>query len=187
MNGMSKKISDLIKEVTPATLKAVQDRQRSIPTFDAINKMRDSFPGTAVAAQLREREESERAQMNHAQELSARIARANQREARDRYRRDNPAVQVFEELQSYIEDFESTLNADEEVGARMVQFGQDIKFHIRQLGYSTPCLIHFDGVTDSGHRVRLVQNIAQLSVLFIAMPLKEGEIRKPIGFVHDHA
>lgn len=104
--------------------------------------------------------------------------------ARAQHLRDNPVLAVFEELQSYIKEFEGSLQDDEIVGARLVMFGQDTKFHIKSLGYSTPCLIHFDGADTEGNRVRLVQNISQLSVLFVAMRLPEGEQKRPIGFIY---
>lgn len=108
----------------------------------------------------------------------------HRRIAEAQHQRDNPVLAVFEELQSYIKEFESSLKDDEIVGARLVTFGNDTKFLIERLGYSTPCLIHFDGTDQDGNRVRLVQNITQLNVLFVAMRLPTGQEKKPIGFVH---
>jgi hypothetical protein len=119
-----------------------------------------------------------------AHEIDQRLADHANRLSAAQHARDNPVLAVFKELQSYIEEFEGSLNADEEVGAQLVTFGQDVKFHIKNVGYAMPSLIHFDGVLENGSRVRLVQNVTQLSVLFIAMPLKAGEERRPIGFVY---
>lgn len=104
--------------------------------------------------------------------------------ANAQYARDNPVLAVFDELQAYIESFQAALDPDKEVGAQLVNFGRDVKFHITHVGYALPSLIHFDGVLEDGSKVKLVQNITQLSVLFIAMPVKTGETRRPIGFIY---
>ena len=36
---------------------------------------------------------------------------------------NNPVLQVFESLQQYVREFESTFDAHQEVGARLVLFG----------------------------------------------------------------
>ena len=93
------------------------------------------------------------------------------------------ALQAFNSLRRYAVAFEESLDEGHEVGARLVSFGNVVSFQVQQIGYAPPNLISFDGVTEDGARVRLVQHVTQLSVLFIAMPIKEDKVKRPIGFV----
>lgn len=93
------------------------------------------------------------------------------------------ALQAFNSLRRYAMEFEKSLDERHEVGARLVSFGNAVSFQVRQIGYAPPNLISFDGITDDGARVRLVQHVTQLSVLFIAMPIMEDKVKRPIGFV----
>lgn len=165
-------VTDPLSPSVRAELDRIESLNKSLQPFQA--------PPFVVQQMQQQREREDRMQLA-AEETAKRLGSI----ADSQYKRDNPVVEVAEELLTYIKEFEETLAPNEEVGARLVSFNQEIKFHIRNLGYATPCILHFDGVTDSGHRVRLVQHISQLNVLFIAMPLKEGEERKPIGFIHD--
>ncbi len=93
------------------------------------------------------------------------------------------ALQAFHSLRRYAIAFEESLDEGHEVGARLVSFGNAISFQVQQIGYAPPNLISFDGITEDGARVRLVQHVTQLSVLFIAMPIREDKVKRPIGFV----
>lgn len=93
------------------------------------------------------------------------------------------ALQAFNSLRRHATEFEKSLDERHEVGARLVSFGNAVSFQVQQIGYAPPNLISFDGVTEEGARVRLVQHVTQLSVLFIAMPIMEDKIKRPIGFV----
>lgn len=97
----------------------------------------------------------------------------------------NPVIEVCESLAKYIREFESGLDSDEEVGARLVTFGQAVTFHISQVGFSKPNIVTFYGITDSGDKVQLIQHVSQLSVLLVAMKKQSEEPRRPIGFVWD--
>ncbi|MFW9944936.1 MAG: DUF6173 family protein [Candidatus Sifarchaeia archaeon] len=93
----------------------------------------------------------------------------------------NPAAWTYERLAKYIKDFEDQLDSDHEVGARLVTFGNTVQFHIDDIGYHGPDIITFYGVTDKGERLQLIQNIAQLSVLLIAMKKRDDKAQR-IGF-----
>ncbi len=93
------------------------------------------------------------------------------------------ALQAFNSLRHHAMEFEQSLDERHEVGARLVSFGNAISFQVQQIGYAPPNLISFDGITEDGARVRLVQHVSQLSVLFIAMPITEDKVKRPIGFV----
>jgi hypothetical protein len=87
----------------------------------------------------------------------------------------------YERLESWIAQFESTLDPDHEVGARLVSFGQSLEFHLTDMSYWNPQLIRFDGVDNAGQRVELIQHVSQISVLLVAMP-KRGETAIRLGF-----
>lgn len=102
-----------------------------------------------------------------------------------------PAELMYERLGKYISNFEKNLNDEQEIGARLVSFGQTVTFHIQKIGHSGSDLIDFDGITDDGgNRVKLIQHISQLSVLLIAMNKTSAEpvrLTKPngMGFIWD--
>jgi hypothetical protein len=98
-------------------------------------------------------------------------------------RLNNPVLDVFASLREYAEEFERGLDAGQEVGARLVSFGSEITLHVRQIGYAKPNIITFDGFLENGSRVKLVQHVSQLSVLFVAVPVKAESQKRPIGFV----
>ncbi len=94
---------------------------------------------------------------------------------------DNPAIWTYKRLVKYINDFEKELDEQHEIGARLVSFGESIVFHIVSMRAWGPDIITFIGELDTGERVQLIQNIAQLSVLLVAMK-KTGERPRRIGF-----
>lgn len=98
-------------------------------------------------------------------------------------RKNNPALSAFESLEQYVREFEVDLDSEHEVGARLVSFGSEVTFHVRQIGYSLPNLITFDGITNDGNRVKLIQHVSQLSVLLVAMKTATSAPRQPIGFL----
>ena len=87
----------------------------------------------------------------------------------------------FERLTKWIADFESQLDADTEVGVRLVNFGQTVMFHLSSISYWNPSLIRFDGIDGDGHAVQLIQNVSQISILLMRMP-KLAERPHRIGF-----
>ncbi len=96
--------------------------------------------------------------------------------------RDNPAMWTYKRLKQYIVDFEKELDDQHEIGARLVSFGEKITFHIVDIGYWGPDIVSFDGALDNGDRVQLIQNIAQLSVLLVAMKKAPDQPARRIGF-----
>lgn len=94
----------------------------------------------------------------------------------------SPAKLMYERLGKYINDFESSLDEEHEIGARLVSFGQALTFHINNVSYYGPDIISFDGVNSEGEKVQLIQHISQLSVLLVAMKKLEDRPRR-IGFI----
>lgn len=99
------------------------------------------------------------------------------------HRDRNPVIGVFESLVRYIQEFEAALDETQVVGARLVSFGREITFHVKQISYSKPFMIVFDGELDNGSKVRLLQHVSQLSVLLMALDITKEEQKQPIGFI----
>ena len=96
----------------------------------------------------------------------------------------NPAQWTYERLGEYIQDFESGLDDEHEIGARLVSFGSVVTFHVDDVGYFGPDIISLSGKDENGQAVQLIQNVAQLSVLLVAMKKRQEEPRR-IGFIWD--
>jgi hypothetical protein len=97
---------------------------------------------------------------------------------------DNLAKWTFERLATYIKQFESALDDEHEVGARLVSFGHNLTFHIEDMGYFGPDMIVFYGKNDNGEAVQLIQHTTQLSVLLVGVR-KQTERARRIGFILD--
>lgn len=96
---------------------------------------------------------------------------------------NNYASEFYRKIIEMINDFEASLNHDEEVGVRLVLFGQNVQFHIEDLSYYHPSLIAFIGRLPNGSKVELIQNVAQISFLLMALPkLNEDAPARRIGF-----
>jgi len=96
----------------------------------------------------------------------------------------NPAQWTYERLAEYIKEFEAALDNDHEIGARLVSFGQNVTFHIEDIGYYGPDIIHFEGRNEAMEKVQLIQHVSQLSVLLVAVKKQQDKPRR-IGFVLD--
>jgi hypothetical protein len=96
-------------------------------------------------------------------------------------KRSNPAMWMHVRLMQQIAEFEASLNAEEEVGGRLVSAAGEPPFHIEEVSYWGPDMLIFKGRRD-GRPVMLVQHYTQLSVLLTAMQKQHDEPRR-IGFI----
>ena len=95
----------------------------------------------------------------------------------------NLASEFHHRLINWINDFHKSLDDEHEVGARLVNFGQSVTFHIEDISYWNPSLISFIGKNDQGEPVELVQHVSQISILLVAMKREKIEQpKRPIGF-----
>lgn len=95
----------------------------------------------------------------------------------------NLASEFHKRLINWINDFHRALDEQHEVGARLVNFGQTVTFHIDDISYWNPSLISFVGVNQLGEPVELVQHVSQISILLVAMKRESTESpKRPIGF-----
>ncbi len=93
----------------------------------------------------------------------------------------NLANEFYERLVEYIYDFEQELNDEEEVGARLVSFGESVLIHVERIGYYNPSLISFYGTNEHGKPLQLIQHVTQISFLLTALPRKNKE-RPRVGY-----
>lgn len=96
----------------------------------------------------------------------------------------NPAESIQERLLEYICEFESGLSAEEEVGGRAAQFGDEVIFHIEGIGSYAPDLLCIFGVDGDGNRMQLLQHYTQVNILLVAVR-KTQEVARRIGFSSD--
>ncbi len=95
----------------------------------------------------------------------------------------NFASEFCKKLYTEINEFDSNLTAEDEVVARLVNFGEIIQFGIESIGFSDPSLIIFSGHTSDGSHVQLVQHVSQISILLLSAKRPDPEKPKfPIGF-----
>lgn len=95
----------------------------------------------------------------------------------------NLADEFHRRLINWINNFHQALDDEHEVGARLVNFGQTVTFHIEDISYWNPSLISFQGKNENGECVELIQHVSQISILLVAMKRSNtDEPKRPIGF-----
>ena len=97
------------------------------------------------------------------------------------------ASKFSEYLIQKINEFNSSLDAENEVGLSLVSFNQSITIHVSGVGFYDPNLVYFVGQTDTGNRIELVQHVSQISFVLVALPrLKPDEPKRQIGFIQNN-
>ena len=92
----------------------------------------------------------------------------------------NPAGWTYDKIAEYILDFQKELDDEHEVGAYLANYpGGNI--HISSMGYSGPHIISFEGFSNDGNPIQLLQHFSQLNVVLVKVP-KLGEKPIRIGF-----
>ena len=94
----------------------------------------------------------------------------------------SPAEWAYQRLILYIQNFEKTLDKEEEVAMGFTDTGAGV-LKIEGLGYFDPDVVTFYGTDQTGARVQLVQHVSQLNVLLRSTPkaVTAAEPRR-IGF-----
>lgn len=93
----------------------------------------------------------------------------------------NPAEWMYERIVRSIADFEGKLDDSQEVGLRLVNFGNQETVHIEDVGFWGPDLVKFYGSSPDGRPIELMQHISQVSILLVAIPTRAAKARR-IGF-----
>lgn len=95
----------------------------------------------------------------------------------------NLASDFYCRLIQWVNDFHRSLDEEHEVGARLVNFGQSVTFHVDDIGYWNPSLISFKGKNGNGESVELIQHVSQISILLVALKRENStQPKRPIGF-----
>jgi Family of unknown function (DUF6173) len=94
----------------------------------------------------------------------------------------SPAEWAHDRLVLYIRNFESQLDAAQEIAMGFAGDEAGV-LRIEGIGYFDPDIITFYGRDDGGAKTQLIQHVSQLSVTLRAVP-KEGDTEPPrrIGF-----
>lgn len=94
----------------------------------------------------------------------------------------SPARRAHDMLIVYIRDFESQLDAEQEVAMGFAGDEAGV-LRIEGIGYFDPDIVTFYGTDEIGAKTQLIQHVSQLSVTLRAVP-KENEEDPPrrIGF-----
>lgn len=97
------------------------------------------------------------------------------------------ASDFFKKLSHYMDEFDKNLNQEQEVGIKLVNFGQTIQFTVENIGYYNPKLICFYGKMPDGSTIQLIQHVSQINFLLTAVQRKDPEQpKRPIGFCPDY-
>ncbi len=88
---------------------------------------------------------------------------------------------MYERIVRSIAKFEEELDQEQEIGARLVTFGNQEVIHIEDVGYWGPDLLIFYGESSEGKPLQLLQHQSQVNVLLVAVP-KAGPKSRRIGF-----
>ncbi|MBI4620702.1 MAG: hypothetical protein HY739_11160 [Desulfobacterales bacterium] len=97
----------------------------------------------------------------------------------------NLASEFYKRLVEWVNDFDKSLDQDHEVGVRLVNFGQAVTFHLRDIGYWNPSLISFSGYTEQSEPVELIQHVSQISILLLKVKRQDPfQPKRPIGFAN---
>ncbi len=94
----------------------------------------------------------------------------------------SPAEWAYERIVHYIRNFESQLDASQEVAMGFAGSDAGV-LKIEGLGFYAPDLLTFYGRDEDGMKTQLIQHIAQLSVMLRAVPKAAPEAPpRRIGF-----
>lgn len=88
----------------------------------------------------------------------------------------------FEILKRYIEDFQSSLDSEHEVGMLLTNFGQSILMNVCEISYEEPVLLIFKGYVN-GKFSTLIQHVNQLNFLITSVEKEPNRPKRIIGFV----
>lgn len=89
---------------------------------------------------------------------------------------------MFQRLAQAIVAFEKQLDAEHEVGFRLVSFNDNQTFHALDIGFWAPDLILFFGRGPDGAPMQLIQHVSQVSMLLVAARKLTEEPPRRIGF-----
>lgn len=93
---------------------------------------------------------------------------------------NNASEMIYDSIIEQVLSFQKTLNNEEEVGLRLISFGNCV-YHLQGIDYQKPELLYFYCKDDSGNEAQLIQHVSQLNLLLIKVK-KLDEQPTRIGF-----
>lgn len=87
----------------------------------------------------------------------------------------------FEIIKHYVQEYESSLDKEHEVGVLLTSFGQSVLMQVTSITYEKSVLIIFKGFVD-GKESTLIQHIHQLNFLLTSVDKAPKKEKIKIGF-----
>lgn len=87
----------------------------------------------------------------------------------------------FEIIKQYIQEFESSLDTEHEVGLMLTSFGQSVLMQVTSITYEKSVLMIFKGLVN-GKEATLIQHIHQLNFLLTSVEKAPEKQKTKIGF-----
>ena len=87
----------------------------------------------------------------------------------------------FEIIKRYIQEFETSLDAEHEVGLLLTSFGQSVVMQVTSITYEKSVLMIFKGLVN-GKQSTLIQHVHQLNFLLTSMEKDPEKETIKIGF-----
>lgn len=87
----------------------------------------------------------------------------------------------FEIIKRYVQEYESTLDKEHEVGLLLTSFGQSVLMQVTSITYEESVLMIFKGFVD-GKEATLIQHINQLNFLLTSIDKAPKKEKTKIGF-----
>ncbi|MBO5715824.1 MAG: hypothetical protein J6S23_05480 [Clostridia bacterium] len=91
----------------------------------------------------------------------------------------------YEKIKEEIEQFQTNLSDEMDVGVALASFGTNMIMQVIDIEYQNPDLLYFHGYIN-GNRAELIQHVSQLN--FVLMAIKKDDPKRParrIGFITD--
>lgn len=127
-----------------------------------------------------------RQELDPMHDINSRMMKIHAKNHEEKYKAENPVIQIEDSIIRHVKDFESSLNDEQEVMILAASFGSSVTFYVSSIEFNRPNLIIFHGTTETGGSTRLIQHCNQLNFLLQAVPKHDpDEARTPIGFTHD--
>lgn len=87
----------------------------------------------------------------------------------------------FEILKKHIEEFQTSLDDEHEVGILLTNFGQSMLMNVCQISYEKSVLLVFKGYVN-GKYSTLIQHVSQLNFLLTSVEKEPDRPKRLIGF-----
>lgn len=87
----------------------------------------------------------------------------------------------FEIIKDYIQDFQSSLDNEHDIGVLLTNFGNTMLMEVTEIGFEKSVLMVFKGYVN-GRMSTLIQHVSQLNFLLTSVPKPIDEPKRVIGF-----